>query len=118
MSVSHEYCLVYAKNIDVLKEKHADNKWAVEKNNVDEYVAKVKQLQKMGLSAEEITEELKTLTKYPRFTDFVNYWHFDERGLYQKGDMGGVPNGNLEPIFNPLTGKNDPVPPGGVPLYP
>lgn len=27
--------------------------------------------------------------------------------------MGGVPNGNLEPIFNPLTGKNDPVPPGG-----
>ncbi|OUN46778.1 hypothetical protein B5G20_07455 [Collinsella sp. An7] len=113
VSVSHEYCLVYAKNIDVLKEKHADNKWAVEKNNVDEYVAKVKQLQKMGLSAEEITEELKTLTKYPRFTDFVNYWYFDERGLYRKGDMGGVPNGNPEPIFNPLTEKNDPVPPGG-----
>lgn len=113
VSVSHEYCLVYAKNIDVLKAKHADNKWAVEKNNVDEYVAKVKQLQEMGLSVEEITEELKTLTKYPRFTDFVNYWYFDNRGLYQKGDMGGVPNGNPEPIFNPLTGNYDPVPPGG-----
>lgn len=113
VSISHEYCLVYARNIDVLKAKHADQKWGVAKNNVDEYVAKVKQLQKMGLTSEQITDELKELTKYPRFTDFVNYWYFDERGLYQKGDMGGVPNGNPEPIFNPLTGKNDPVPPGG-----
>lgn len=61
---------------------------AGEKNNVDEYVAKVKQLQKMGLSAEEITEEPKTLTKYPRFTDFVNYWYFDERGALSKGGYG------------------------------
>ena len=61
-----------------------------------------------------ISARYQELTKYPRFTDFVNYWYLDERGLYRKGDMGGVPNGNPEPIFNPLTGKNDPVPPGGL----
>lgn len=113
VSVSHEYCLVYAKNIEFLKIKHADLKWEVPKNNVDEYVAKVKQLQKEGLSSDEITEELKSLTKYPRFIDFMNYWYFDEKGLYSKGDLGGVPNGNKTPVLNPITGQYDPVPPGG-----
>ena len=113
VSVSHEYCLVYAKNMEVLKLKHKDNKWRVPKNNVDEYVSKVKQLQKQGLSPEEITEELKSLTKYPRFIDFTNYWYFDENGLYSKGDLGGVPNGNKAPVFNPITQQYDPVPPGG-----
>ena len=113
VSVSHEYCLVYSKNIDTLKIKHSENKWSVPKNNTEEYIKKVKQLQKEGLSSEEITEELKTLTKYPRFIDFTNYWYFDERGLYRKGDLGGVKNGNMIPLNNPLTGKDDPVPPGG-----
>jgi adenine-specific DNA-methyltransferase len=113
VSVSHEYCLAYAKNIETLQLKHANQKWAVPKNNVDEYVKKVKQLQKEGLSAEEVTEELKTLTKYPRFIDFTNYWYFDDRGLYRKDNLGGVKGGNMEPLFNPITKDNDPVPPGG-----
>lgn len=73
VSVSHEYCLIYAKNIETLKTKHAESKWSVPKNNINEYIAKVKQLQKEGLTLDEITEELKTLTKYPRFVDFTNY---------------------------------------------
>lgn len=102
VSVSHEYCLIYAKNIETLKTKHAESKWSVPENNINEYIAKVKQLQKEGLTLDEITEELKTLTKYPRFVDFTNYWYFDERGLYSKGDLGGVPNGNKQPL-NPMT---------------
>ncbi|WP_304017791.1 site-specific DNA-methyltransferase [Fenollaria timonensis] len=113
ISVSHEYCLVYSKDYEKLAAKHKDNKWETDKNNVDEYIQKVKQLQKLGLSHEEITKELKELTKYPRFIDFTNYWYFDERGLYQKADLGGVKNGNKTPIINPLTNKEDPVPPGG-----
>lgn len=118
VSVSHEYCLIYAKNIEILKAKHSENKWGVPKNNVDEYISKVNQLKKSGLSESEITEELKALTKYPRFIDFTNYWYFDERGLYSKGDLGGVPNGNKTPILNPLTNRYDPVPPGGFRFSP
>lgn len=118
MSVSHEYCLIYAKNIETLKTKHAESKWSVPKNNINEYIAKVKQLQKEGLTLDEITEELKTLTKYPRFVDFTNYWYFDERGLYSKGDLGGVPNGNKQPLWNPITQSYDPVPPGGFRFNP
>ena len=32
VSVSHEYCLIYAKNIETLKTKHAESKWSVPKN--------------------------------------------------------------------------------------
>lgn len=113
VSVSHEYCFVYAKNIEALKSKHQNNKWGVLKNNVEEYKKKVNQLKKEGLTKEQITAELKILTNYPRFIDFTNYWYFDERGLYRKGDLGGVNNGNIVPLFNPITGKDDPVPPGG-----
>lgn len=113
VSVSHEYCLVYSKNINILIKKHSDNKWSVDKNNIEEYIKKVNELKKMGLNKEEITNELKNLTKYPRFIDFTNYWYIDERGIYQKGDLGGVKNGNNTSIFNPLTNKYDPIPPGG-----
>lgn len=113
ISVSHEYCLVYSKNMDFLKDKHSENKWSVPKNNTAEYLKKIIQLRNEGLSNEEISEELKTLTKYPRFIDFTNYWYFDERGLYRKDNLGGVKNGNFEPIYNPLSGVLDNIPPGG-----
>ncbi|MCQ2777508.1 site-specific DNA-methyltransferase [Helicobacter pylori] len=113
ISVSHEYCLIYAKNISFLSKKHENNKWQVSKNNVKEYYSRVKTLQNKDLSSDEITEELKELTKYPRFMDFTNYWYFDEKGLYRKDNLGGVKNGNKFKIINPLTKKEDPIPPGG-----
>lgn len=113
VSVSHEYCIIYAKNIAVLKNKHEENKWQVPKNNIKEYIEKVNQLKNKGCNDQEITNELKELTKYPRFIDFTNYWYFDERGLYRKDNLGGVYKGNMEPIINPITKKPDPVPPGG-----
>lgn len=113
ISTTHDYCLAYSKNIDTLKDKHKNNKWSVPKNNVEAYVKKINFLREEGLSNEEVTEELKKLTDYPRFTDFVNYWYLDERGVYRKDNLGGVDDGNFTPIKNPLTGENDPIPPGG-----
>ncbi len=113
ISVSHEYCLIYAKNISFLSKKHENNKWQVSKNNVKEYYSRVKTLQNKDLSSDEITEELKELTKYPRFMDFTNYWYFDEKGLYRKDNLGGVKNGNKFKIINSLTNQEDPIPPGG-----
>lgn len=113
ISNSHDYCLVYSKNRGVLEEKHSNNKWEVPKNNIDVYQKKINELKKLGLSNEKITEELKILTKYPRFIDMTNYWYLDEKGVYRKDNLGGVKNGNYTPLINPLTGKEDPIPPGG-----
>ena len=115
LSITHDYTLFYAKNINFLNEKLKleDRKWEVLKNNVSEYKRQIKILQDKGLSNEVLTNELKELTKYPRFIDFTNYWYIDERGVYMKDNLGGVENGNIEPIINPLTDKPDPTPPGG-----
>lgn len=112
-SISHDYSIIYAKNTSVLNESMWNNKREVDKNNVDAYVKKIRELQKMWLSNDDITEELKELTKYPRFIDFTNYRYVDERGVYRKHDLWGVKNWNNTPIVNPLTGKKDPLPPWG-----
>lgn len=113
ISTSHDYCLVYGKNRQSLEKKYAERKWSVYKNNISEYLKRVKNLQNSGLTDNEISDELKQLTKYPRFIDFTNYWYIDERGLYRKDNIGGVKNGNMEPLYNPITKKNDPVPSNG-----
>ena len=113
ISTSHDYCLVYGKDRQSLEKKYAERKWSVYKNNISEYLKRVKDLQNSGLTDNEISDELKQLTKYPRFIDFTNYWYIDKRGLYRKDNIGGVKNGNMEPLYNPITKKNDPVPPNG-----
>lgn len=114
LSVNYDYTLIYTKNRTSLEDWIKSNgKWEVAKNNVKEYQLAIKKLVKRKLSPEEITLELKELTNYPRFVDFVNYWYVDDRGVYRKDNLGGVTNGNTTPLHNPLTGKLDPVPPGG-----
>jgi adenine-specific DNA-methyltransferase len=115
LSINYDHTFVYARDRAGLEArlKASGRRWEVPKNNVDEYRRQAARLQRMGLPAERITEELKELTKYPRFVDFVNYWYVDGRGLYRKGDLGGVRDGDRTPLHNPLTGRDDPVPPGG-----
>jgi adenine-specific DNA-methyltransferase len=114
LSINYDYTLFYAKNKPSLDNQVKSlGKWEVNKNNIREFQAYIKKFQKKNLSSDEITAELKELTNYPRFVDFVNYWYVDERGVYRKGDLGGVKNGSNKPIFNPLTKTLDKVPPGG-----
>ena len=114
LSINYDYTLFYSKNKSALDNQvQSLGKWQVYKNNVREFQAYIKKFQKKKLTGEEITAELKELTNYPRFVDFVNYWYVDERGVYRKGDLGGVKNGSKIPVFNPLTKSLDKVPPGG-----
>lgn len=115
LSINYDHTFVYARDKAGLEArlKASGRRWEVPKNNVEEYRRQVERLRRLGLSRERIAEELKELTKYPRFVDFVNYWYVDDRGLYRKGDLGGVRDGNPTPLRNPLTGRDDPVPPGG-----
>jgi adenine-specific DNA-methyltransferase len=115
LSINYDHTYVYARDRAGLEArlKASGRRWEVPKNNVEAYRRQADRLQRMGLPPERITEELKELTKYPRFVDFVNYWYVDARGVYRKGDLGGVRDGNPAPLHNPLTGRDDPVPPGG-----
>jgi adenine-specific DNA-methyltransferase len=115
LSINYDHTFFYARDRAALETLARERglRWEVPKNNVDEYRRQVERLQRLGLAPDRIADELKELTKYPRFVDFVNYWYVDARGLYRKGDLGGVRDGNPTPLHNPLTGRDDPVPPGG-----
>ena len=45
ISTSHDYCLVYGKDRQSLEKKYAERKWSVYKNNISEYLKRVKDLQ-------------------------------------------------------------------------
>jgi len=115
LSINYDHTLVYTRDRAALERhiKQRGTKWQVPKNNVVEFQRQVRLLRERGLRGAELTAELKELTKYPRFMDFVNYWYADERGVYMKDNMGGVRAGSATPLVNPLTGEDDPIPPGG-----
>ncbi len=109
VGVSHEYVLVYAKDISLL-----EGGWRVRKNNVDEFSKRANQLVARGLSSDEIHKELLELVKYPRFYDLDHFTFADKRGVYQTDNPGGVKNGNTKSVvMHPVTNKPCTVPDGG-----
>ena len=109
IGVSHEYVLVYAKDISLL-----EGGWRVRKNNVDEFSKRAKQLVSRGLDPEEVHKELLELVKYPRFYDFDHYTYADDGGVFRVDNPGGVKNGNQKTVLtHPVTKKPCAVPDGG-----
>ncbi len=109
VSTSHEYVLVYSKNVELLGDD-----WKVKKNNVDEFVKRANQLVSRSLSSEEIHSELLELVKYPRFYDFDHYTYADKKGVFRTDNAGGVTNGNYSTeIIHPKTQKTCAKPSGG-----
>ena len=109
ISVMHDYTLIYCKNKDMI-----EGEWRVPKNNVDEFESRARKLYKQGLSEERIAEELRALTKYPRFYDFDHYNYCDSRGVFRAGPIGGVQSGNTTTqILHPITHKPCKMPKGG-----
>ena len=109
IGVSHEYVLVYAKDISLL-----EGGWRVRKNNVDEFSKRAKQLVSRGLDPEEVHKELLELVKYPRFYDFDHYTYADDGGVFRVDNSGGVKNGNQKTVLtHPVTKKPCAVPDGG-----
>lgn len=109
IGVSHEYILVYAKDINRLQ-----GQWKVQKNNVNEFRKRAKQLVARNLSTEDIHKELLELVKYPRFYDFDHYTYADKIDVFRVDNPGGVKNGNKKTVLiHPGTGKPCPIPDGG-----
>lgn len=109
ISITHDYCLVYCKNRDILSKD-----WQVPKNNYKEFERIAKSLRNKGISLEEIEEELKILTKYPRFYDFDHYYYCDDVDVYRTDNPGGVKKGNFtSEIYHPITKKPCKKPIGG-----
>jgi adenine-specific DNA-methyltransferase len=101
ISVVHDYCLIYSRNIEKLPKG-----WLVPKKNATEFERIADRLLKNKGNLLDVEKELKELVKNPKFYDFDHYYYCDENGVYRTDNSGGVDNGNkITEIIHPVTGK-------------
>ena len=99
MSITHEYCVIYAKNMAELPI------WQVVRTNASEFQKRARTLIKNGMSDEEVQKELRVLTKYPRFYDFDHYTYCDSKGVFRANDLTAPGSKNFFDILHPITNK-------------
>ena len=100
ISVTHEYMVCYAKNINKLNQK-----WQVKKNNILEFNKRSNSLLSKELDQEEIHKELLELVKYPRFYDFDHYTYVDNKGPFRASDLTAPNSKSYFDILHPITKK-------------
>ena len=117
ISVGHDYILVYANSIEMLKENQ--NRWRVFKEGIDHITKHVEQLKKMyGDDYEEISNELhkwyRSLKKTHKSWQHRHYNYVDVHGIYFAGDIswpgGGGPRYE---VIHPTTKKPVMIPKRG-----
>jgi adenine-specific DNA-methyltransferase len=100
VSVTHEYLLCYAKNIEFTM-----TEWSVPKTNYTEYKKIADKLLENGLNNDQIESELRALTRYPKYYEFDHYIHIDNRGLFRASDLTAPGSKNKYDILHPITHK-------------
>ncbi|KMY62658.1 DNA methylase N-4 [Geobacillus stearothermophilus] len=117
ISISHEYVLVYVKNIHSLIENKIT--WRERKEGLDEIYSKAEELvKKHNFNYEEASQSLKEWFKslpdnHPS-KQHSHYNYIDERGVYFPGDISWPGGGG--PVYNvlhPVTGKPVKIPSRG-----
>lgn len=99
MSITHEYCIIYAKYISNLSD------WQIVRTNAHEFQKRAEHLIKSGLNSEEIKNELRALVRYPRFYDFDHYTYCDDKGVFRANDLTAPNSKNYFDIIHPVTKK-------------
>lgn len=106
ISVSTEYMLGYCKNKEALK----DIIWRVKKKGAGDVSKKFIELKKLGLSLDEINEEIKEMYKRPKYSHLSRWNKVDENGVFKDADLSRENGPKNYTITNPLTGKDCVIP--------
>lgn len=106
ISVSTEYMFGYCKNKEALK----DIIWRVKKKGAGDVSKKFNELKSLGLSLEEINEEIKEMYKRPKYSHLSRWNKVDENGVFKDADLSRENGPKNYTITNPLTGKDCIIP--------
>lgn len=106
VSVSTEYMFGYSKNKETLK----DIIWRVKKKGAGDVSKKFIELKKLGLSLDEINEEIKEMYKRPKYSHLSRWNKVDENGVFKDADLSRENGPKNYTITNPLTGKDCVIP--------
>lgn len=111
IGISTEYLLVYARDIEFLKANSSD--WRIRKEGTKDIASKFKQLKLMGLSIEEIGNEIKEMYKRPKYAHLSRWNKVDENGVFKDADLSRQGGRKDYTIINPNTGKSCIIPDRG-----
>ncbi len=103
MGVTTEYILIYAKNIEILKE--LDKKWRQKKKGAREVNMLFKKLNAKGLTLKEIDSEIKDLYSRPKYSHLSRWNKVDEKGVFKDQDLSREGGPKDYTIINPNTNK-------------
>jgi adenine-specific DNA-methyltransferase len=105
ISVSTEYMFGYCKNKEAL-----NIIWRVKKKGAGDVSKKFIELKKLGLSLDEINEEIKEMYKRPKYSHLSRWNKVDENGVFKDADLSRENGPKNYTIKNPLTGKDCVIP--------
>lgn len=113
VSSTHEYLLIYAKNLAVLNETGV--KWRVQREGLEKLRAKERSLRsKYKDDYQTISVELRDWLKGQSFSPRLKqFYHADETGLYSYADLSAPKNGLYYTVVNPKTNEAVSVPSRG-----
>ncbi|PRI43517.1 putative methyltransferase [Haemophilus influenzae] len=111
IGVSTEYLYVYAKSVESLTATQAN--WRIRKEGAKDIALKFKQLKSMGLSIEEIDNEIKEMYKRPKYAHLSRWNKVDEKGVFKDADLSRQGGRKDYTIINPNTGKPCVIPERG-----
>ncbi|MDD4149611.1 MAG: site-specific DNA-methyltransferase [Bacteroidales bacterium] len=106
ISVSTEYMFGYSKHKEGLKEII----WRVKKKGAEDVSKKFIELQKLGLSLDEINKEIKEMYKRPKYSHLSRWNKVDENGVFKDADLSRENGPKNYTIINPNNGKECVIP--------
>jgi adenine-specific DNA-methyltransferase len=112
-SISHEYMLVYAKNLSFLHK--SGTKWRKRREGIDLILKQYNNLKKShSNNYAEITKELKSWVKQAPISKRLKvFYNADEKGLYTYADLSAPGEGKKYEVLHPITQKPCQVPSRG-----
>jgi adenine-specific DNA-methyltransferase len=112
-SITHEYMLVYAKNLSELN--RSGIKWRKEREGIDLLLGEYENLKKAHKSNyAKITSDLKKWVKTAPLSKRLKvFYNADKNGLYTYADLSTPGNGARYDVLHPVTGKPSQVPSRG-----
>ncbi len=114
-SVSTEYVLVYANNIEELKKLYPQrgNGWKIEKKGAADVNKKYLELKKAGFSLEEISKAIKDMYRIPKYSHLSRWNKVNDVGVFKDADLSRANGPKDYTIINPETGKECVIPDRG-----
>lgn len=112
LSVSTEYVLIYANDLDELKKNYPEKRdgWKIKKKGASDINKKYEELKRAGFSLQEIEAAIKDMYKIPKYSHLSRWNKVNDKGVFVDADLSRSDGPKNYTIINPKTGQKCVVP--------